>query len=130
MRMIYRYIKFSFDIVPKVDSFESKQIVGKTVLIRYKSREDGEKKITLKILSNTRSTRNAKFITDLLQPDIWTETNTLKFADFLCSRDKDTGRLQSCTRNILLFATEHLNFTTASRWIEIIETKTPTCIFI
>jgi hypothetical protein len=41
--------KFSVDNVPKVDSFESKQIVGQTVLIRYKSREDGEKIITVKI---------------------------------------------------------------------------------
>ena len=126
----YLYIKLSVDILPKVDSFESKQIVGQTVLISYISKEDGEKIITVKIPSNTRSMRNAKFITDLLQPDIWTETNTLKFAYFLCSKEKDTGRLQSCTHNILLFATKHLNFITASRWIEIIETKTPTCIFI
>ena len=58
--------------------------------------------------------RNAKFVIDLLQSDIWTEKNTLRFAAFLCSREKDTGRLQSCTRNILFFATKRLNFITAS----------------
>jgi hypothetical protein len=41
--------KFSVDNVRKVDSFESKQIVGQTVLISYTSREVGEKIIAVKI---------------------------------------------------------------------------------
>jgi hypothetical protein len=85
-------------------------MVDQTVLIRYKSREVGEKIITVKIQVNTKSMRNAKFIIDLLQPDIWAETHTLRFADFLCSREMDTERLQSCTHNILLFAKKKFKF--------------------
>jgi hypothetical protein len=75
--------------------------------------------------------RNTKFIIDLLQPGIWTETNTLNFANFLCRRKKkDNGSVQYSIHNIFLFATEHLNFITTSRWTEITEMKTPTFICI